>query len=226
MVCKRSAGCVLIIALGINALRDSRLDARADGPGQAADRGASQDSGWPRTYEKHGDQVVLYQPQVDDWTDHTTIRFRAALALTPKDRKDSYHGILAVKADSFVDDQTRTVLMTNLDADVRFPDLSRQETKKLETMAREVLPKKDYLQVSLDLVLACMDASQAKVPHVKLNLDPPPIFRSESPAIMVIYMGPPQFKPIKDTPLMSAINTNWDLLLDLKTSQCCLLDIE
>jgi hypothetical protein len=182
--------------------------------------------GWPRTYEKHGDKVVLYQPQVDEWTNQANISFRAAAAVTPKDKKEPFYGVIAVKAQTFVDDESRTVLMTELDTDIRFPNLSPHETKKIEHMVKEVLPKKDYLKVSLDHVLAYMDTDKVKVRKVDVNLSPPPIFFSQVPAIIVNFMGPPQFKPIKDTRLMSAINTNWDIFLDLNSSKYYLLNGE
>ncbi|HVP11339.1 MAG TPA: hypothetical protein VMV94_09170 [Phycisphaerae bacterium] len=195
---------------------------RQAGP-QATNHG---DPGWPRIFEKDKDEVVLYQPQIDDWSDYSKISFRAALAVTPKDRKEPVYGVLTVKAKTFVDHDNRTVLMTDLDTAVRFVNVPEKEAEKLEKITREVLPHKDYLEVSLDRVLACLDASQAKIPRVNVNLDPPPIFRSESPAILMIFAGPPQFKPIKDTKLMYAVNTNWPVFLDTETSRYYLLDGE
>jgi hypothetical protein len=115
---------------------------------------APADSGWPRFYENHGDQVLIYQPQIDSWTNYTNISFRAALAVTPKGNKEPYYGVLAVKATTFVDHDENTVWMNDLDCDVRFANLSESETRKLEKIVREVLPKKNYLKVSLDRVLA------------------------------------------------------------------------
>ena len=54
--------------------------------GQSAAGGAASptDSGWPRMHEKDGQSVVIVQPQIDSWKDHTRIEFRAATAVTPR----------------------------------------------------------------------------------------------------------------------------------------------
>src|SRR5215475_3476787 len=50
---------------------------------------------WPRTYEKNGDTVVMYQPQIDSWKDHTKIRFRAAVAVTQAGSAKTDYGVVA-----------------------------------------------------------------------------------------------------------------------------------
>src|SRR6185295_7429637 len=48
---------------------------------------------------------------------------------------------------------------------------------------------------------------------VKVSLAPPPIYVSEEPAILVIFMGEPDFKPVKgSSTLKFATNTNWDVI--------------
>jgi hypothetical protein len=194
----------------------------AGGAGQLS--GGPQETGWPRTYAKGEQQVLLYQPQIDDWQNHSKISFRSALAVTAAGRGGPAYGVLAVTADTFVDHNTRTVLMTALNVDVRFPNLSEQEAQPLQALVREVLPHKECLAISLDRVLAYMDPAAATLPAVNLNLDPPPILRSEAPAILVIFAGQPQFKPVQGASLMFAVNTNWDVLLDLQSSQYYLLN--
>jgi hypothetical protein len=49
---------------------------------------------------------------------------------------------------------------------------------------------------------------------VEVNLDPPPIFYSDKEAILVMFMGEPQFQAIDNTSLLFAVNTNWDVFLD------------
>ncbi|HUN81025.1 MAG TPA: hypothetical protein VMV81_05880 [Phycisphaerae bacterium] len=184
---------------------------------------SSADTGWPRIFEKKGEQVSLFQPQIDEWKDASKIEFRMAVALKLRDRQDSIFGALTVKGDTLVDHDQNLVIITNLDPKVHFPSVSGSEEKRLEKIVGEVLPKKDYLQVSLDRVLACLHADQ-KPRVANINLDPPPIFHSESPAILVIFMGSPQFKPIKGTKLLSAVNTNWPVFLDESGGKYFLLD--
>lgn len=178
---------------------------------------------WPRSFTKAKSTVLLYQPQVDAWKDHAKIRFRAAVAVTPSGGKTHY-GVLAVEADTLIDENARTVLMTNMDVAARFPGIPDAQAEPLKALVKELLPGMNYLDVSLDHVLADMHGTTEVKKVDGLNLQPPPIFFSDAPAILVIYLGQPQFKPVPDTQLMFAVNTNWVVLMDTTSSQYYLLD--
>lgn len=178
---------------------------------------------WPRTFTNAGNTLVMYQPQVDGWDAYAKLRFRAAVAVTPAGASKAEYGVVAGRADTIVDHDARTVLMTNIDVAVRFPGTTGGQADGLKAMVRQCLPSLDYLDISLDQILAYMHG-KTKVVTADVNLDPPPIFYSDVPAILVIYLGPPQFKPIKDTHLMFAVNTNWVVMMDMLTSQYYLLD--
>ena len=66
--------------------------------------------------------------------------------------------------------------------------------------------------IALDRVLARLDKSQIIPKNVDgVKADPPVIFYSTSPAILVNLDGDPIWSPIKDNDLRFAVNTNWDL---------------
>ena len=66
--------------------------------------------------------------------------------------------------------------------------------------------------IALDRVLARLDKSQIIPKNVDgVKADPPVIFYSTSPAILVNLDGDPIWSPIKDNDLKFAVNTNWDL---------------
>jgi hypothetical protein len=178
---------------------------------------------WPRTHEKDGNIVVVYQPQVDGWKDYSKIRFRMVVAVTPKGAESPSYGVAAVEADTLVDHDARMVMMTNMDMAVRFPGVSDANAAKLRAVLKDFRPSGGYLDVPLEEVLAYMHEAPAQ-PKADVNLNPPPIFYSDVPAILVNYLGPPQFKPIAGTKLMFAVNTNWVVLLDMNASQYYLLD--
>ncbi len=168
---------------------------------------------WPRSYEKDGNSVLLYQPQVDAWKDCAKIRFRAAIVVAKSGVQTPFYGVLAAQADTLVDHSARTVIISNLDVSFRFPGLDDGKAGEVKAIALEALPSKSSFDVPLDQVVAYMHGS-AKVPSVELNLDPPKIFYSESPAILVNFIGQPQFKPIPGTELLFAVNSNWAVILD------------
>ena len=39
----------------------------------------AQDQGWPRSLEDNGNEVVIFQPQIEDWEDHKIVKARAAI---------------------------------------------------------------------------------------------------------------------------------------------------
>ena len=73
-------------------------------------------------------------------------------------------------------------------------------------------------RVGLDRVLANIDTSQV-IPKNDdgVKADPPPIFFSQTPAILVNLDGEPIWAPIKQNDLQSAVNTNWDLFQHVPT---------
>ncbi len=48
----------------------------------------SQNPGWPRQFSNSSGKLVLYQPQVDDWTAFKQIDARSAFAVTPTGGKE------------------------------------------------------------------------------------------------------------------------------------------
>ena len=70
----------------------------------------------------------------------------------------------------------------------------------------------DERVIALDRVLANIDKSQIIPKNVEgVKADPPPIFFSTTPAVLVNLDGDPIWSPIKDNDLKFAVNTNWDL---------------
>src|SRR4051794_13823377 len=76
------------------------------------------DTGWPRTHQKDGQTVVIFQPQVDEWKDQKSIAFRAATAVTPRGATEPVYGVIDAHADTLVDKSSRDVYLINLKADI------------------------------------------------------------------------------------------------------------
>ncbi|MGC4016486.1 MAG: hypothetical protein QM755_18485 [Luteolibacter sp.] len=184
--------------------------------------GPPEDPGWPRVIEKDGSKLTAYQPQIDDWSDYRTLRARFAFTLDTPD-KDPVIGVANITGETTADLDSRTVLIRNLTiTDARFPSLSEDEANKLETALKAKFPKKS-LTVSLDRLLAGTKISHENLKTVKVQMDPPPIFVSTSPALLLLVEGKPVLAPIEKTGLQFVVNTNWDLLFDPKTSTYYLL---
>jgi len=184
------------------------------------------DQGWPRIHQKGDMRVVVNQPQLDSWKDYKEIKARAAIAVTPAAGAKTEYGIMTLDAKSYVYQGSRQVQISEPIFTFRFPDADAAAAQKLEQIVRGAMPDKTSVWVSLDRMLAYLDGHQAAQPEAKVSLDPPLIFYSDTPAILVIFMGKPKFQMIKGTSLMAASNTNWDIFLDSASSQYYLLDGE
>ena len=73
--------------------------------------------------------------------------------------------------------------------------------------------------IALDRVLANVDKSKIVPKTVEgIKADPPTIFFSKTPAVIVNLDGEPIWSPIKENDLKYAVNTNWDLFQHVPTN--------
>lgn len=193
---------------------------------QEPESNVTADPGWPRLFAQGANQVTVYQPQVDSWEGFATIRFRCAIGVQPGEGKEEKYGVAEVAADTAVDHEARTVITSNHRREVRFPNLSEAEAAKLRQVVDLVLPVQKSIILSLDRVLPYLEADgKTTQKAIEVNLEPPKIFYSRKPAILVMFMGKPQFRPVAaaDPAFLFAVNTNWDVFYDTADSRYYLL---
>jgi hypothetical protein len=200
----------------------------AASPLHAQDQAAppATDPGWPRVFASENQKLTVYQPQVDKWVDHSIIHFRCAIEVEGILREPKF-GVAEIEARTLVDNTARVVQLFSTKRDLRFAGVSEAEEQSLRNAVDALRPPEQLITVSLDRVIACLDAESAAVQKtVDVNLDPPPIFYSNKPAVLVIFMGEPQFKPVvaSDPGLMFALNTNWDVFYQPSTRGYYLLN--
>lgn len=187
----------------------------------------AKDVGWPREFNADGRRVIVYQPQVDSWKDHNKMVFVAAVEVVPKDAGKSAYGVIRAETDTETNVSDRTVTLSNRKIlDLRFPNLPEAESAPLKQSVLAALPPPDWktMVISLDRVNASLQDATGQQRKVEVNYDPPRIFYSDKPAILVSFIGKPQFKEVPGTGLMAAANTNWDVFLDPATTTYYLLN--
>ena len=168
------------------------------------------DPWFPRKRSGPNGTIVFYAPQIDSWKDFKVIEAWQAFYATPKGQKSGYYGSLHYKANTEVDIDKREVLLSNVKIlELSIPKLPKDSplfdiVKKGLTAAPVVVP--------LDLVLEYLPEDM-ELPSVKgLNPEPPKIFYSEEPAILLFVDGKPIWVPVKKTGIEFLLNTNWDIL--------------
>jgi hypothetical protein len=189
---------------------------------------AAQDYGWPRQFETAEYEIVLHQPQVDEWKDFARLRFRAALSVARKGAEERGFGTISASATTEVSVRDRLVLLADRSVEqVSFPDAAAAQAERWKAAVLEVLTPPNPMTISLDRVVSQLDAADIPFRTVEVNLEPPRILASEVPGVLVILLGRPRFEPIPGggaADLHFAVNTNWDLFLDPAEKKYYLLD--
>lgn len=186
------------------------------------------DPGWPRLFETGDYEVVLHQPQVDRWEAYAKLELRAVVVIRKKGAEESQFASLRATAPTSVDLDKRLVLIgPRTLQELRFTGATPEETARLKKILLDALPDEQPMTMALERVFAAVlrsEEERRKLRNADVNLDPPPIYYSDKPAILVMLAGKPRFEPIAGTNLTFAANTNWDLFHDTFRNDYYLLD--
>ena len=187
---KTLAGMVILVALGAPAPTLAQA-APAAAPTAAANLPADP---WPRVVDLSSGQVLVYQPQVNTWTDNQ-IAFRSALAIKPTGAKEEAFGVIFATARTQVDKVARTVVFENLKITKSdFPTLPDRGAAYTAELAAEFA--KSIRTISLDRLQSSLALTGVKPPTVPVQNNPPQVIVSNSPAILVPIDGAPVWKTV------------------------------
>ncbi len=184
---------------------------------------AAQDQGWPRTITKPGGTVVLYQPQVDSWTNYQQVDARMAFTLTPNGGK-SHVGVVTVSLKSAINMDAHTVFLSDPQVtSVAFPGLDAATTAQMDQLVKTFFNPAATMTISLDRLVASV--KKDKIPAAApVKNDPPTIFISMKPAILLLVNGEPTTAPIANSNLQFVVNANWPLFVEQGKSTYYLFD--
>src|SRR5882762_9536277 len=171
------------------------------------------DPGWPRQRTNENGSLVYYQPQIDAWTNFKELTFRMAFSLTPKGQKEIV-GVIEAQAQTDVNMDDRSVLLRDFKIkDVKLPGLDPEKTSQMDQAVRSFLPPDHTVVMALDRLVASVEKTQAPA-TVQLQNDPPKIFVSYSPAILLDIDGEPTRAEIADTNMGFVVNSNFPLFFE------------
>jgi hypothetical protein len=214
---KITSGCLLTIFVmmqvsGSIALQQAPAGVAPSAAPKAAAK--AKDIGWPRQIEKNGVTLVYYQPQIDDWKDYKELFARVAFSLTPAGGKQVM-GVANLQAGTLVDNATRTAFIRDIQVTaVRFPGLDAQAAAQMEQTFRQMVPSGGE-PISVDRLMADLEETKNVAgTAVAVKNDPPQIFYSKAPAILLMVDGKPVLAPIEKTDLQYVVNTNWNVIFD------------
>ena len=153
----------------------------------------AQDPGWPRQFTNNGSVLVVYPPQVEDWQNYQNIDFRMAFSLTPAYQTKQVVGVVYVHAATSVDTYNHMVSISKMNiSSVHFPSLDPTTAASMEQIVRATLHVSRTVNVSMERIVACTPKPQT-THAISVQNDPPIIFVSYTPAIILQLEGQPRF---------------------------------
>jgi hypothetical protein len=165
---------------------------------------------WPKEIKHAKGKIVIYQPQIDEWPDYKVVKARSAIAFLPNGETNPKLGIIEMQANTEVDFESRLVKLTRLQiTGANFPGSTKEKNEEALAELQKILNSDNVRSFDLDRMLVSLERSGVK--SVELKNDPPKIFYSKKPAVLIIFDGKPIISPIKDSELKFVVNTNWDI---------------
>src|SRR5436853_4444059 len=175
--------------------------------------GAPADPGWPRQRTNQNGSLVYYQPQIDAWTNYKELTLRMAFSLTPKGQKEIV-GVIEAQAQTDVNMDDRSVLLRDFKInEVKLPGLDPAKASQVDQAVRSFLPPGHTVVMALDRLVASVEKTQAPTP-VQVQNNPPEIFVSNTPAILLNIDGEAVRADIAGTNLGFVVNSNFPLFFE------------
>lgn len=167
----------------------------------------SQEIDWPQELSGDGDIVVIiYQPQVEVFTGNH-LEARAAVSVkTPSSGNSPVFGAIWIEAKLDTNRDTRTSVIRDIQiSDVRIADASDVQKEVLVDFI-ETSVERSTLTISVDQLLADLDAAGTGLAEADLKHTPPIIILSTEPAMLVSIDGEPVLQDIEGSKYQRVVN--------------------
>ena len=166
------------------------------------------DIDWPQEIvADNGAVVVVYQPQVEEFSGND-LAGRAAISVKKPDADNvPVFGAFWFEAKIDTDRDARTATIRDVDIiDVRFAEASDEQKQQLASLIEDQV-EQSHFTISVDQLLADLDAEKAGVAEAELKHNPPKILLSTKPALLVSIDGEPVFQMIDGSRYERVVNT-------------------
>jgi hypothetical protein len=194
------------------------LSAAAAAFAQGSPEGTPPPDPWPRGVDLGDAQVLVYQPQINSWTDNQ-LDFRAALAIKPTGAKAESFGVIFATTRTQVDKVLRTVTFENLKiSKIDFPTLPNRGAAYAGELQTQFAAS--IHTISLDRLDSSLALAGIKPPTVPVQNNPPWVIVSYSPAILVPIDGTPVLKDVPANRQFQRVINTRALILQVPGQKC------
>ena len=172
---------------------------------------------WPQELPtKSGGSVLIYQPQIEEFTDNR-LAGRAAIAYKETEESAPVFGAIWFESKIDTNRDTRTADIRDIDVtDVRFADSTDAQKDAIADFIESSV-ESSTMEISVDQLLAGLDASGASVSEPDLKHDAPIMILSREPALLVSIDGDPVLQDIEGSDYERVVNTAYLIVKDGKT---------
>ena len=170
---------------------------------------------WPQQLATdNGAVVLIYQPQVETFSGNR-IEARAAVSVKSDATKNvPVFGAIWIEAKIDVDRDSRTAVIRDVDiGDVRFADATGEQMQKLADFIEGQIEGSSF-SISVDQLLADLDAETTEPTDSVLKHDPPKIIFSTKPSMLISIDGEPVMEKIDGSDYERVINTAYLIVKD------------
>jgi len=177
---------------------------------------AEDENNWPKKIEKDGISLLIYQPQIESFTENR-MESRAAVSVSNEENTAPVFGAMWFDCKVSTDRDERTVLLLDMEVTAaRFPDVEEEKIKKINAYLEKEVPKWE-MELSLDQLLADLDMTEVSTTLSEgLNNAAPEIIFSTAPAMLILLDGDPIFEEIEKTSYERVVNTPFFVVKDSK----------
>ena len=151
---------------------------------------------WPQTFTQNGNQLVVYQPQLDAWANRLAFSGRVAAVVTPQGRRRRQRRAARHGADQHRFATAHRHAHQHPDHRRAVPHRARRRRRRRRPRWRRRCSRKTGLSVSLDYLLAALVQAGQSASSVPLATAPPTIFLAEQPTRLVQFDGAPSFATV------------------------------
>ena len=170
-------------------------------------------SAWPRAYTTDsGATIILHQPQVTEWNNFTDITALVAAEYKPDKDASAVFGVIGLSGKTRADHENEEVVIDDIKVtQLNFSVLSREQLSDLSLEVGKLMPT-EPITIGMQRLTASLAAYEQLGDVEDLKADPPPLFVSTTPAVLVQTEGEAVEAPIEAVDGLSfVVNTNWDL---------------
>ena len=162
---------------------------------------------WPRRFQDARVEVLIYQPQLEDFRDDR-LTARAAVSARKKGRREPVFGAIWIDARVDVDRDTRMARIHDIKVtNTRFPSTAAEEVREVQDFINAQI-EGDVHTIALDRLVTAMDLVEKQREEAEnLRNDPPKIIYRKQPAVLVLLDGEPRLMPVPDSTVMRVVNT-------------------